>query len=356
MLSTKPTSRLETSSGIQALSNKNKDKKEDDTSFQRPVAHLVRTFVRTTGDPGVAKGTGVIRQTSEEAIITYTESAQMALDALDAIGKIHPVIGGEPCWLLHILLDLHGCAATVLAFKLVVTLDLKRRQNDAKVTAVMVQMLSMMSVLNDLGNVKDPDDIGSDGQALSGRLQILMYETEECINECASMCDLYMKKSLIKKYIKSWAYENRLAQFANRFSEFEAKLQQALTMHMVRGINAIAGKLNEQGNMLSDIQFQMRELFLRLDMPREKEIRSMIQDRGGAKLCIGNDKDLQALIEKLSEDSLDLVGPRDLGKSRKTLLKELAEDVETALQQNFALFNGKMGILQDAITMQIRQG
>ncbi|KAG6809584.1 hypothetical protein H0H92_015668 [Tricholoma furcatifolium] len=326
MLSTQQTSQQKTASMQTPPQNENKG----DASNQNPIARRVRMFVRK-GNAGDAKEVSVDYGNFEEALQQYTECAQMALSVLDELSSVHPFI-----------------ALPVMAFKLVVTLNLKRRDNNAKVLAVKVQMQSMMSVLVQLKNVEDPNEIGPDGKTLPGRLQTLMEEIAEYIKKCASGCDLYLNKSSIKKYLKSSIYEGRLAEYANGFADFETKLHNALTVHIARNVDAVVEKLDKQDAILSDIQSQMRELFLSLDTPREKEIRRII-DRGGATSCIGNDKDLQALIDRSPEDSklVDLKGRQSeiaLGNLKKTLQKELAEDVESALQQNLVRFNGKLDL------------
>ncbi|KAG6815782.1 hypothetical protein H0H87_011401 [Tephrocybe sp. NHM501043] len=245
-----------------------------------------------------------------------------------------------------------------MAFKLVVILDLKRRENNAKVLAVKVQMQSMMSVLFQLRDVKDPESLGPDGLTLPGRLQALMDDIATNIKECASACDLYMKKSLIRKYLKSFIYEARLADYATQFSEYESEIQRALTTHTALGVDAANEKLDEQAARLHDMQSQMKQLLLRLDTPQEKEIRDMIGLGGGAMACITDNQMLRTLIDKSGEDISNLAGRLeiDLGDMRQSLLKELAEDVDTALKRNLALFEGKLDIqkreIEDTITRQ----
>ncbi|KAG6828365.1 hypothetical protein H0H92_008207, partial [Tricholoma furcatifolium] len=246
----------------------------------------------------------------------------MVLKVLDEVASLHPFI-----------------ATTVKTFELVVTLDLKRRENNKKV----------------LRDVQDPYEMSPDGKTLTGRLQSLMEEIPQYINECASGCDLYLKKSPIslsqhpQKYLKSSIYESRLAEYANRFSEFETKIGYALAVHTARNVDDVRKKLDEQGFVLLDIRSQMRELFLRQDTPREKEMRRIIE-RGGAKPCIGNDKELKALVDMSPEDSekadFKLRPEIALENLRKGLLKELAEDIDTALQQNLVLFNSKLDLQQ----------
>ncbi|KAG6870172.1 hypothetical protein C0993_005038, partial [Termitomyces sp. T159_Od127] len=83
----------------------------------------------------------------------------------------------------------------VIAFKLVIGLDLKRRENDAKVQAVNVEMQSMMTALLQLYNLEDPD-----GFEAGVELKALMKEIEDAIKDAASLCDWYMKKSMMSTW------------------------------------------------------------------------------------------------------------------------------------------------------------
>lgn len=107
-------------------------------------------------------------------------------------------------------------SVAVVAFKLVVTLDLTRRENNKKVLAIKLEMQKMMCVLfqsvpinlcldNDhtddkvsrLRRMKDPDEVGPDGMTIKDRMQGLMQEIANDIKACGSACDVYMKKSFL---------------------------------------------------------------------------------------------------------------------------------------------------------------
>ncbi|KAF8069331.1 hypothetical protein FPV67DRAFT_1492030 [Lyophyllum atratum] len=308
-----------------------------------PAIQLAATFalLNSGSASGNESAASIHHQNIEAAIHGFAESAQIGLDVLSELASIHPFI-----------------YAPVMAFKLVIILDLKRRENNSKVLAVKVQMQSMMTVLFQLRNIQDPNEIGPDGLSLPGRLQNLMLEIADSIKECASACDLYMKKSLIRKYLKSPIYEARLASYAAQFAEFKAELEHALAIHTALGVDTANQKLDVQTAHLRDLQSQMRALFLRLDTPREAEIRTIIQDNGGPKASIIDNNVLQALLDKSGEDISKFAGRLEgnLQEMRQSLSNELAEDVDKAFAQNLALFEGKLDIqkreIDDAITRQ----
>ncbi|KAG6872961.1 hypothetical protein C0995_004715 [Termitomyces sp. Mi166 len=307
----------------------------------QPPSILVNIFVAGTSADGRHRGPSIAPQKVEKAILNYAASAQVALEVLTEIASIHPII-----------------AAPVMAFKLVVTLDLKRRENDAKVLVVKLQIQNMMAVLAQLANVKSPHQVGPDGLTLPGRLRPLMQEIREAIEKCSSDCDMYRNKTPLRRFFKSAAYEGLLAEHGARFSEYEAKIQRALTIHTTFAIESLHDKFEEQKTTLQEMRNELRELFIRLDTPREKEIRDTIDSCGGPKACINDNKVLQILLDKSGEDIAVLGGRPDTNMSlaRQSLLKELAENVDEALRQNFALFQGKLEIQKQELDTIIRQG
>ena len=87
----------------------------------------------------------------EGSVKGFAQSSKVLMGMLDEVQTIHPFIGG--LWtryrlptsssLIVSLIDL----VPVLAFKAVVTLELKRRENDSKIIVLHLKMQEMMSVL-----------------------------------------------------------------------------------------------------------------------------------------------------------------------------------------------------------------
>ncbi|KAG6918398.1 hypothetical protein DXG01_014799 [Tephrocybe rancida] len=99
-----------------------------------------------------------------------------------------------------------------------------------------------------------------------------------------------------------------------------------------------------------------REIFVLLDSPREKEIRDLIQSSGGAKASISNDKVLQTLVDKSGEKQVWVSGHGNENpqKLKKSLLGELSEDIEKALEQHMVFFHGKLDIQLREIASSIK--
>ncbi|KAF9447895.1 hypothetical protein P691DRAFT_705894 [Macrolepiota fuliginosa MF-IS2] len=272
-------------------------------------------------------------KTIENAISTFTESAKVVMQGLDALGQVHPFIG-----------------AAVVAFKLVVALDLTRRENNQKVLVIRVQMQDMMCVLFQLRHMRDPEDCGLDGITIKDRMKPLIERIAKSIGECGSVCDAYMKKSFLSRTLKSKIYEGRLAGWAAVFADYRSELERAVTVHTALGVDEANEKLDKQQVTLKGIENTMLEIFRRLETPREREVAKFLEDNGGAKACIEKDDLLTKLVTKTG-DSISSIAQRSNVKGsdevvavRKTLLKELAEDVDEIFRKNLAVYEAKMAI------------
>ncbi|KAF8647842.1 hypothetical protein AX16_006510 [Volvariella volvacea WC 439] len=286
---------------------------------------------------------GIDTKAVENVISNFTESAKVVMKGLDALAQVHPFIG-----------------VAVVAFKLVVTLDMTRRENNRKIIALKAEMQDMMSVLFQLRHVRDPEEKGPDGTTIAGRMQVLMEQIAKDIHEAGSACDAYIKKSFLAKTIKSKIYEGRLAEYGAKFEAHKVTLERALTVHTAVGVDTANQKLDQQDVQLKAIQQQLEHLFTKLDTPKEREVQKFIEENGGAKACIEKEDLLNKMIAK-SGDSVSAVagtnakrGGDDLAGARKTLLKEYNEDVDELFKRNAVLFEKKLDIQRAQLESTIR--
>ncbi|KAG6835813.1 hypothetical protein H0H93_014437 [Arthromyces matolae] len=256
------------------------------------------------------------------ALDGFAESTKVALDVLTALGEIHPFM-----------------KAPVIAFKLVLTLDLKRRENEARVQAMKVEMNSMMAVFLELQGHPDPSAFHADAG-----LQSLMEEIEKEIRNASSFCDYYINKTLIKRCIKSAIYEIRFAEFAQRFYDLGVRLHRQLSMHTVWGIYDIRKGSVTLSAQLDEVRSQLRDLFTLLASTRERELVSFIESSGGARACVENDVTLQELTKRSGEGAIG---------QKRGLREELSEDLDEALARNLLTFQGKLDIQLNEINLSI---
>ncbi|KAJ6579585.1 hypothetical protein DFH09DRAFT_1246123 [Mycena vulgaris] len=277
----------------------------------------------------------------ENTITTFAETSAVLMKGLDALGQLHPFVG-----------------VAVTAFKLVITLDLTRRQNNKKVLVVKIQMQDLMTVLFQLRHMHDPEEKGPDGTTLKDRMLGLMSSIAKDITACGSACDVYMKKSFLAKTLKSKIYENRLAAYVTMFANRKKEIGFALKVHTALGVDEANKKLDGQDVHLKLIEEKMEALFRKLDSPRERDVQKFITEKGGPKACVDDDGTLQELITKSGQNIalMDLThsGNGDLASAKKLYTKELAEDVDEAFKKNMKLFDRKLRIqskqLKDAIS------
>ncbi|KAJ7034088.1 hypothetical protein C8F04DRAFT_956948, partial [Mycena alexandri] len=265
----------------------------------------------------------------ENTITTFAETSAVLMKGLDALGQLHPFVG-----------------VAVMAFKLVITLDITRRQNNKKVLAVKIQMQDLMTILFQLRHIRDPEEKGPDGTTLKDRMSGLMESIAKDITACGSACDVYMKKSFLAKTIKSKIYESRLAGYVTNFANDKKEIGFALKVHTALGVDAANKKLDGQDEHLKNIEGKIEALFRKLDTPREREVQKFIDEKGGAKACVDNEATLQELVLKSGESLADMdpthSGNGDLVSAKKMLNRELAEDVDDAFKRNMKLFDRKM--------------
>ncbi|KAF8996992.1 hypothetical protein BDQ17DRAFT_1363767 [Cyathus striatus] len=256
-------------------------------------------------------------QTIEDAITGFAESVKIGIKVLDELAKLHPFI-----------------AAPVLAFKLVVSLDMKRRENNTKVIAVMVQIQDMLSVLLQLRDIKDTTQRSPDGTLqVTGELRNLMKRIAEDIEKCASRVIFTLRKAFF--------HLSPLCVSTNR------------------------------GTCLLICQSQFKELFKRLDTPKEREIRMIIEGKGGAGACLDDESVLQELVSKSEDDSFrrrdkdhysrgasisESNAVTSIQDIQNILRQELLEDLDEVLNKNLELFKGKLDIqnkeIKDSIEKQ----
>ncbi|KAJ7057598.1 hypothetical protein C8F01DRAFT_1306379 [Mycena amicta] len=277
----------------------------------------------------------------DKRITTFTETAKLILDGLDVLGQLHPAVG-----------------VAVQAFKLVITLDIARRDNNKKVAAIKLQMQSMMVVLFELRYIADPQARDpSSGTTLKERISVLMDRIAKQITECGSACDLYLKKGFIVKTIKSKVYEARLNDFAQLFEDHKEEIKLALQIYVTQGVDFANQQLARVDVRLQAITVTMENIFRKLDTKRERDVLKLIQDKGGVKACLDSDTTLLELFTLGGESAsvYDASYTRgDLTRARKVLNREIAEDIDEAFKKNLELFDGKLQMHNSRLTASIR--
>ncbi|THV00763.1 hypothetical protein K435DRAFT_963848, partial [Dendrothele bispora CBS 962.96] len=179
------------------------------------------------------------------------------MGVLDEVQKMHPVI-----------------AVAVMAFKAVVSLELKRRDNDQRVAVLQVKMQDLMEVFVQLGAISPEQKSVKQKLTVRDRLESLCEKIAEDIKSCGNLCDAYLKKRVIVRMLKSPIYEARFEECAQNFEERHKELLLALLMFTTKGVHSANASLLETKETLRSAQenINLILLFQILQTPLEQKI------------------------------------------------------------------------------------
>ncbi|TRM70480.1 hypothetical protein BD626DRAFT_449032 [Schizophyllum amplum] len=262
----------------------------------------------------------------------FAERSAVLVNVLDEISNIHPFI-----------------SVAVLALKAIIKFELKRRENSQKVLALYVQMTEMMSVLEPLRLIRDSHHRAPDGTVLENTIRPLMPIIAQDITACGNVCDAYTNKSIIAKVIKSFTYEQRLAEYGEKFSQHHKSLHFAISLHTTMGVYQLDEKVSVNTKMLV-------EILHRLDSPREREISLRVSAKGGPNACMDNDTVLEQLARmdpRMGDRASSGDEKRQLRRDAQELShvfylkKKLQDDLDESLEENSQRFLGKLKAMKD---------
>ncbi|KAE9399207.1 hypothetical protein BT96DRAFT_702221 [Gymnopus androsaceus JB14] len=209
------------------------------------------------------------------------------MDILDDVRKIHPVIG-----------------VAVLAFKAIVTLELKRRDNDQKVLVLQVKMQEMMEIFVQLRAIKPEQKEHEKGSTVEQSFKSLCDQIAKDMGSCANLCDSYSKKRRLVKLLKSPIYDSRLAGYIQIFIERRTELDSVLSMFTAQKIHSAFSLLENNQQVLNSIAASIQVIFAKLctRSPLEKELWRLIKAGGGLEKCSSDESVLGELLKLDSQE------------------------------------------------------
>jgi hypothetical protein len=229
------------------------------------------------------------------------------LSSLEALTKVHPFLG-----------------IAVIPFKAVVSLELRRRENDRRTLVVITQMADMMSHLSALPTQQVVNTIQQSqlhdvlvDVKVYGPHQLPHVQSIQCLvthraksltaatplmfitkaSLLASVIFFFTRKApltyRVVKIIKSSSWQEKLEDFAQAFSD----LKNTLKMKLLLIINSLAGDTN---SIVSSTDRKMDEILklLRRRTEFEIELSEFIQNNGGIENSVTNDEFMKRLIKK----------------------------------------------------------
>ncbi|KAI0325467.1 hypothetical protein GY45DRAFT_1348843 [Cubamyces sp. BRFM 1775] len=355
---------------IVAISDKDPDDVKKLDSALRAVANAQTRFqaYKGTGAYGIANRTGDMvktistdvanaqsmssplksayeseaMKTVRSGVNTLVDSLPSLIKALDEVAKLHPFI-----------------SIAVGAFRVVVELDMKRRDNDKKIASLFLEMKDMMEALLQLDSIKEREALGPGGMTIEARMQNLVNQTADDITACGNACDAYAKKRLIVKVIKGSVWETTLKAYIDIFAKRRKDFVFALAIHTGIGVDDANRKLNTLGHKIDAIL----EFFTKAVSPEQQEMAALVQKKGGPTAVMGSS---EALTELLIFNSIAATttkrGEREAPQhSRHTsendlesLRAELFESPAVAIRNNLEIFERKLKMQQREFTEEMR--
>ncbi|PIL33406.1 hypothetical protein GSI_04028 [Ganoderma sinense ZZ0214-1] len=211
-----------------------------------------------------------------DGVNSLVHSLPPLVKALDAVAQIHPFI-----------------AIAVGAFKVVIELEIKRRDNDKKVNLLFLEMRNMMSVLLELQSVP-ADHAAKDGKTIDVRLTDSVMRTANDIKECANVCDTYSKKRLLVKVLKGPIWDDTLKGFIQLFADRKAEFNFAIVIHTGMAID----RANDKLDALTTKMELILKFFERCVPPSQRMLNTFIEQAGGLDAALQSQGVLQTLIER----------------------------------------------------------
>ncbi|KAI9068344.1 hypothetical protein FKP32DRAFT_1587743 [Trametes sanguinea] len=276
-------------------------------------------------------------QAIRDGVNTLIDSLPGLLRALDTVAQLHPFIG-----------------VAVGAFKVVVELDLKRRDNDKKIASLFLQMKNMMGALLQLRSIKDNDIVGPDGETIEARMQGLVKQTADDITSCGNACDTYAKKRMIVKVIKGSFWDTTLKGYIDLFAKRQKEFTFALAIHTGAAVDEANRKLDELDSKMNIVLQYFKEAS---SSPEQDQLAALIQAKGGPAVVMSNLEVLRELLTikpgsaKRSDGQAVEQHSEDLNRIRE----ELFESPEVAIQKNFDIFERKFRMQQREFAEEMRR-
>ncbi|RPD59328.1 hypothetical protein L226DRAFT_314748 [Lentinus tigrinus ALCF2SS1-7] len=282
-------------------------------------------------DPGKA-----IRQT----ITAIVDNIPPLLKVLDDVAQVHPFI-----------------KVAVGAFRVAVELDLKRKDNDKKISILFAEMRDMMAVLVQLRQISRDQRGGDGNHTVQDRMENLVIKTRDDITDCASVCSAYSKKHTFSKVIQSSSWEDKFKGFVQVFTTRRGEFEFELSMYVGRVVNTANDRLVTIDEKLD----RLAHFFEACVTPEERRLTELVKANGGVQAVISDkatlrklyeDKGLAPLLVRTADRRTK--GPAHL-KELKGLQEDLKVDTETAIRRNFKQFERMYAIQKRELEEELRR-
>ena len=150
--------------------------------------------------------------------------------------------------------------------------------------------------------------------------------------------------------VNAKGYERRIAGHVTTFSHRRSELQITITSYIAAGMDSANIGIAEVSSKIDGVEKKIDDtiaLFRKMDTARERECFTFMDTNGGPQTCIATD-DLLAKLLSISGDSSDPGEPKSLREAlvdaRKSLTRELSEDLQKVLANNQSRFEALLNV------------
>ncbi|KAM5530344.1 hypothetical protein V8D89_015985 [Ganoderma adspersum] len=325
-------------------------KKEEESKFRKKLkraggtADTFQKVVETVGS-GIEELKPAYEsnelQPFREGVLKIADGLPTLVKVLEEVAKMHPFI-----------------SVAVGAFRVVVELETKRRENDEKIALLLVQMRDMMAALVQLRDIQDEDE--HDGETIKDRLQDVVERTAKDIKKCANVCDTYVKKKLVVKVILASVWNGKLEDYILRFKEYRKQFSFQLSVHVGVGIDDAKRKLRDIDAKIDTVL----SFFKMVMSPEQRELAALVEKKGGREVVMGNNDMLKEVLKFRPAVTIDPakrgsgrdgaaehnVGHQEGDESDLAVVKEeLLDSPELAIKKNLQAFERKFDLQQQEL-------
>ncbi|KAF8143465.1 hypothetical protein K438DRAFT_1875998 [Mycena galopus ATCC 62051] len=275
-------------------------------------------------------GTAVKTESSTDGVVGFVKSV-VANDTVKAIGNT--ILEGVPGMMsaLETLTEVHPFLKGA---------EMQRRDNDQKRNALFGKIKDVMFILLELKDFKKDDTRTTpDNKPVLSRLASICKDMKKDIQDCYNVINTQEKRSLSIKFLKAGAWNKELASYATRFTNRRADLTFALSLRTAVTIE--------------EMNTKMMDMFTTMMTPQERDMGRWIDQNGGEKVVLGNDKKCAAMIkyEASIAASNGAVGHADKTRSGTdedskkeekaiaALRKEYRDDIQGIIQENLESYS-----------------
>ncbi|KAJ7830412.1 hypothetical protein B0H14DRAFT_2593325 [Mycena olivaceomarginata] len=284
-------------------------------------------------------------ESSTDGVVGFVKTV-LANDEVKAIGNT--ILEGVPAIMsaLETLTEIHPfLKAAYLPFKLIYHQETQRRDNDKKRNTLFGKIKDVMFILLELkGFGKDDTRSTPEGKPVLSRLASICKDMKKDIEECYNVLNAQEKRSVGIKFLKASVWNKELGSYAARFTNRREELTFALSMRTVV--------------TMEEMNANMMEMFSTMLSPQERDMGRWINQNGGEKAVLGNDKKCAAMIKYEASlapvtavshaDNKGRPGSDDEtktdAKAIAALRKEYREDIQGIIQENLESYSKRFAM------------